>query len=59
MTNNIARLRTLKGVTMAGLSREAGMHRQTLYNLETGRARLYPGYRERIAKALGVDESAI
>jgi transcriptional regulator with XRE-family HTH domain len=57
--NNIRRLRTLAGKRLADVARKADMHPQTLCNLESGRAHLYAGYRQRIADALGVDPASL
>lgn len=59
MTNNIVRMRTLAGVSQTELARKAQMHRQTLCNLEAGRAHLYDGYRQRLADALGIDPASL
>jgi len=52
--NRIRQLRKRLGWTQRDLARAAEMHPPTVSQIENGVIRLWPGYAQRIAKALGV-----
>lgn len=52
--HQIKRLRKARGWSQAELSRRTGIHSSTLSHMEAGHVKLWPGYAQRIARALGV-----
>ena len=56
---NLKELRQKRGWSQAELARRCGLHPSTISHLEGGRLPLYPGWRRRIAEALGVREEEV
>lgn len=52
----IREIRKAKGLSQWKLAQLTGIHPTNLYKVESGQLRLYPGWRQRIAEALGVRE---
>lgn len=52
-------LRVRKGWSQAELARRTGIHPSVISHLEAGRFPLYPGWRRRLAEALGVREEEV
>ncbi|MDK2887923.1 MAG: Helix-turn-helix domain [Thermoanaerobacter sp.] len=52
----IRAIRERCGMSRAELSRRTGIDYSTLWKIEKGLIALFPGWRRRIAEALGVDE---
>lgn len=52
-------LRERKGLTRKELAIRTGIDYATLYKLEKGQLIVYPGWRKRLAQALGVKEEEL
>ncbi|NHM26331.1 helix-turn-helix transcriptional regulator [Desulfofundulus sp. TPOSR] len=57
--NRIREIRQQKKMTQFELARRTGIHPVNLSKVESGVLRAYPGWRKRIAEALGVTEDEI
>ncbi|NPV74647.1 MAG: helix-turn-helix transcriptional regulator [Pelotomaculum sp.] len=56
---DIRKLRQQKNISRAELSRRTGIDYVTLYKLKRGLMLPFPGWRRRIAQALGVEENKL
>jgi DNA-binding XRE family transcriptional regulator len=59
MLDRVVAERQKLGLSQAGLGRKAGINQSTMNLLERGRRPLYPGYRKKIAEALGLPEEIL
>lgn len=55
----LRKVREQAGMTRKELATISGIDYMTLYKIETGVLRPFPGWRRRIAAALGVDEKVL
>jgi transcriptional regulator with XRE-family HTH domain len=53
MRNNLRTARQQRGLTVAELARQTGLHPTTIFELEAGKRWPYPKYRRLLAQALG------
>ncbi len=58
-SNNLRKIRKQKGLSQLELGRKTKIASQIICNLENGKQYPYPGWRKRLAKALGVREREI
>lgn len=56
---SLKELRQQKGLSQWELARLSGIHPSLVSRLERGELKLYPGWRKKIAQALGVKEEEL
>lgn len=59
MAARVREIRQAKGLTQWELAQRTGIHPVNLSKIERGDFRLYPGWKRRIAEALGVREAEL
>lgn len=59
MKNLVGKIRKEKGLTRWALAKKANLDPATLYKIERNQIFFYPGWRKRIAEALGVSEAEL
>jgi transcriptional regulator with XRE-family HTH domain len=59
MLDRVVAERQKLGLSQAAFGRKAGINQGTMNLLERGRIPLYPGYRKKIAEALGLPEGEL
>lgn len=52
----LTEVRKAQGLSMSALARKAELHVSTVSLIENGRLKPYPGQREKLAKALGMED---